>query len=75
MNMQTVCDNLMRTIADKETLLASLYPDNYRSGGYLSEVEAAERKKSIAFLRINIRELQCILNDVEYCRKTLVLDK
>ena len=67
MNIQTVLDNLDNTIAGKEKMLASLYPDNYRAGNYLDEAESAVRKTTIEFLQVNIRELRRIRADLALC--------
>lgn len=69
MKIQTVAENLRNTIAGKEKMMTDLYPDNYRAGNYLDEAESAVRLTTIEFLRVNIRELKRILQDVEQCQE------
>ena len=67
MNIQTVAHNLSNTIAGKEQMLDSLHPNNPYTAEFMDEVEATVRKTTIEFLKINIAELQRILQDVEQC--------
>lgn len=69
MNIQTVAENLRKTIAGKEQMLAE-----YRSALALSHlgptpIVGAELAvvATIEFLEINIAELQRVLQDVEQC--------
>lgn len=68
MNLQTVAENLRKTIAGKELMHRAIEKN------MLAEVE---RGKLIAlratkeFLEINIDELQRILQDVEQCEPSL----
>ena len=57
MNIQTVAENLKNTIAGKEALLAEYESKNILLAG---------------MLRVNIDELQRILQDVEQCIKETV---
>jgi hypothetical protein len=57
MNIETVADNLRNTIAGKEELLAEYESKNILLAG---------------MLRVNIDELQRILQDVEQCIKETV---
>ena len=65
MNISTVADNLKRTIAGKEKMLAShrLY---LRSAG-TSGPENTAIFAVIQFLEVNIDELKRVLQDVEQC--------
>jgi hypothetical protein len=68
MNIQTVAENLRRTIAGKEKYLADVKRHNYweNIGGQTK----GERSLSLEieqFLEINIAELKRILADVESC--------
>ena len=65
MNISTVADNLKRTIAGKEKMLAShrLY---LRSAG-TSGPENTAIFAVIQFLEVNIDELKRVLQDVEVC--------
>jgi hypothetical protein len=67
MNIQTVRDNLINTIAGKEDLLAVFSkPENL---AHLTDAEKYGREAVNAFLKINIDELKRILADVEVCAK------
>lgn len=63
MNIQTVADNLKRTIAGKQAMLDGLK---------LSEKEGYFIIKN--WLEINIEELEKILKDVEQCKTTDVYE-
>lgn len=67
MNFQTVITNLKNTIASKERMLESLHPNNPYSEEFLSEGEVMTRRATIEFLKIGIKELKRILQDVEQC--------
>lgn len=67
MNIQTVAENLRKTIAGKEKMLAGLNPNNPYSEEFKSEGEVMARRATIEFLKINIAELKRILQDVEQC--------
>ena len=69
MNIQTVIDNLKRTIMGKEKLLEALHPNNPYTEGFMDEVQVMVRKATIEFLKLNINELKRILKDVEQCAK------
>lgn len=64
MNIQTIASNLRKTIAGKEKSLAQLESrkDIPRAVGDQMAMTA-----TIGFLKINIAELQRILQDVEQC--------
>ncbi len=70
MNIQTVRDNLIRTIAGKEKALAE----------YRKARELATRDEDVAlfatveFLKVNIAELEAILADVEKCTEKATYD-
>ena len=61
MNIQTVADNLRRTIAGKEMLLATY--ENPEVKAYPKAI----RETMATMLEININELKDILKDVEQC--------
>lgn len=65
MNIETVRNNLKNTIAGKEELL-KVYTDT-KNNTWLDPVEKAIRAAVVAFLEININELNAILADVEKC--------
>jgi len=65
MNIQTVQDNLKRTIAGKEHMLDS-HKRYLRSAG-TSGPENTAIFAIIQFLEINIDELKRILRDLEHC--------
>lgn len=66
MNIYTVRDNLLQTIAGKEKLLSQLESrrDIPRAAGDQMAMVA-----TIEFLKINLDELYGILNDVQICCK------
>jgi hypothetical protein len=67
MNIQTVAQNLLNTIAGKEQALAEY---NKVLNIYIDPVADGERMAIVAtveFLKINIDELKRILRDVEQC--------
>ena len=66
MNIYTVRDNLLKTIAGKEKLLSQLEPRRNipRAAGDQMAMVA-----TIEFLKINLDELYGILNDVQACCK------
>jgi hypothetical protein len=67
MNVQTVAENLRRTIAGKELYLAEC---NKALNVKVDPLDAGERMAITAtkeFLEININELKVILFDVEQC--------
>ena len=64
MNIQTVAENLKKTIAGKEKYLATLGNTRYMNDGAAMATEATR-----AMLEINIAELKRILQDVEQCAK------
>ena len=61
MNIQTVADNLKRTIANKEQMLADLEVPIVPGPERMAKSAVAE------FLAINIDELKRILVDIEKC--------
>ena len=63
MNIQTVRDNLLNTIAGKEALLAN-YVEREQNGTY---PKTLEYKGICDMLELNINELKRILQDVEQC--------
>jgi hypothetical protein len=65
MNIQTVAENLRRTIAGKEKYLKTLKGDLI-CGDY---VDRTVTTTTIEFLATNIDELKSILQDVERCAK------
>lgn len=65
MNIQTVADNLKRTIAGKEHMLDS-HKRYLRSTG-TSGPENTAIFAIIQFLEVNVDELRRILKDVEQC--------
>lgn len=65
MNIQTVADNLKRTIAGKEHMLDS--HNRYLRSTGTSGPENTAIFAIIQFLEVNIDELQRILKDVEQC--------
>jgi hypothetical protein len=67
MNIQTVAENLKKTIAGKEQMLAQ-----YRTMTLvLRQDESPEIYATVKFLEINIDELKRILQDVEQCEPSL----
>lgn len=67
MNIYTLRNNLLVTIAGKEKLLAAQCPDNRHTTMYMSDAEKIAREVTIAFLRLNLSELRNILSDAEVC--------
>ena len=67
MNLSTVITNLKNTIAGKEKMLAGLNPNNPYSEEFKSEGEVMARRATIEFLKINIAELNRILDDLVEC--------
>ena len=66
MNIFTIRDNLIQTIAGKEAL-SSAYWEAIRK----EEMDTKTGVAMVEFLKINIGELRAILNDVEkVCSKT-----
>ena len=65
MNIQTVITNLRATIAGKEQMLTATQ-ENYRLS---TMAEGMALTATVEFLKINIAELQRILQDVEQCAK------
>jgi hypothetical protein len=63
MNIQTVANNLRATIAGKEKMLAEFESTTLRSGANLEAVFATKE-----FLKINIAELNRILDDLVECQ-------
>jgi len=69
MNIQTVAENLRKTIAGKEQMLA-LYKEKLEIGNYFKQeikVNQTPEKITIKFLETNINELKRILEDIEQC--------
>ena len=64
MNVQTVAENLRRTISGKEALLTKYEKDTIKADDNVNMAIAFAR---VEFLKINIRELKKILADVESC--------
>jgi hypothetical protein len=62
MNIQTVAENLRKTIAGKEQFQAKLREEADPS---------AHTKTLLGFLAINLTELRGILQDVEQCEPSL----
>ncbi|CAB4241789.1 hypothetical protein UFOVP71_327 [uncultured Caudovirales phage] len=65
MNIQTVADNLRNTIKGKEEMLYSVRQESMMVG--LRDGEAPVLQTIAQFLKINIDELNHILEDVEKC--------
>jgi hypothetical protein len=63
MNIQTICDNLKNTIAGKERLLQTYNSDL----DYAPDSEKVLIRVKKEFLRINLEELERILQDLEKC--------
>jgi hypothetical protein len=64
MNIQTVAENLRRTIAGKEKMITGIKDPDDMFNMEARMVAIATRE----FLSINIDELRRILQDVEQCR-------
>ena len=69
MNIQTVRDNLKRTIAGKETYLAQ-----WQSLELINSEERSHRATIVGMLAQNIGELSRILIDVEKCCEQATYD-
>jgi hypothetical protein len=67
MNIQTVAENLRRTIAGKEEMLNAVQKERTFVG--LRDGEGLALQTTAQFLTINIDELQRILQNVEQCIK------
>ena len=65
MNIQTVASNLRTTIAGKEQMLEKTI--KARENNNQAQTPDSALYATIAFLQINIAELQRILQDVEQC--------
>lgn len=65
MKLETVRENLTRTIAGKEHMLDS--HKRYLSGQGITGAETIASETIVKFLEINIDELKRILTDVELC--------
>ena len=70
MNIYTVRDNLTRTIAGKEELLAQYREAQAKAQGTEDIVTYAVMR----FLEVNLEELYGILNDVQVCCKQATED-
>ena len=66
MNLQTVITNLKNTIAGKEQMLAEKIERN-EQGWFNSTSEIVANRATIEFLKINIDELNRILDDLVEC--------
>ena len=65
MNIQTLAENLRKTIAGKSLMLAEYRVKKYASG--VSTVEQIAAIYTTEFLEMNIEELKYILQEVEQC--------
>lgn len=65
MNIETVQENLRRTIANKEAMLSS-HNAFLKSSG-MGGIEGSVVYATVEFLKINLDELKAILKDVEQC--------
>jgi hypothetical protein len=65
MNIQTVASNLRNTIAGKQNMLLAVQQERTFVG--LRDGEDIALKTTAQFLKINIDELNRILQDVEQC--------
>lgn len=72
MNIQTIRDNLKTTIAGKENYLLAIQQERTFVG--LRDGESLALETTARFLKINIDELKNILQDVESCCETHVLN-
>lgn len=61
MNIQTVIDNLNRTISGKKMMMER-YQEYQKDMSY-----PVANELTVELLRVNIKELECILNDLESC--------
>ena len=66
MNLQTVITNLRNTIAGKEQMLAEKIERN-EHGWFNSTSEIVANRATIEFLKVNIDELNRILDDLVEC--------
>jgi hypothetical protein len=66
MNIQTVADNLRKTIAGKEIQLAQ-----WEAARSWKNADQQFVNETIQYLKINIDELKRILQDVEQCEPSL----
>lgn len=64
MNIETVISNLENTISGKDKLLTRLDNTKFEHGAVFAE---AMNLSTIQFLRINIEELNRILDDLKLC--------
>jgi hypothetical protein len=62
MNIETVAKNLRNTIAGKESLLAE-----WNNADLTETADRIHRATIVGMLKVNIAELQRILQDVEQC--------
>ena len=69
MNIYTVRDNLLKTIAGKEQYLAECNKALNVQVDPLDEGERMALHATVEFLKINLDELYGILNDVQECCK------
>ena len=67
MNIETIRDNLIRTIEGKEAMLAAMHPNNHRTVMFMEDDERITHQLTIQFLKINIRELKEILYHMKLC--------
>jgi hypothetical protein len=65
MDIQTVADNLRKTIAGKNEMLYAVQRERTMAG--LRDGEGIALQTTAQFLAINIGELERILTDVEQC--------
>ena len=72
MNIYTVRDNLVNTIAGKENMLLAVQQERTFVG--LRDGEDIALKTTAQFLQINIDELKKILADVEVCCEQATAD-
>jgi len=66
MNIQTVADNLRKTIASKEQLLTK-----WQEFHPVESSDRSHKATMVRMLEINIDELRRILEDVEQCEPSL----
>lgn len=69
MNIQTVADNLRKTIAGKEEYLSAIQKERTFVG--LRDGEDIALRTTAQFLAINIDELKRILADMEQCTEDM----
>jgi hypothetical protein len=65
--IRVVRAELLRQIAAKEKKLADLYPDNFRSGTFLDEADAAVRLMTIQYLKDDLYDMKRIRNALDHC--------